>query len=388
MHRKRCLEVPDELLSMPGTSPLPLGKRLLFSLVVVTTLVSLPEAALRWTNVGRALFPHAFEDPYRKSDWGAWRLLTYDPVLYWRGRPFVRLGRTDEFLNARGFRGSGFRDEKPPGMKRIVCMGDSSTFGIVHHGDLRFTYSPTYSSELETLLNHGKPVQRVQVVNAGVIGYSTLQGLRLLKHEVRHWQPDVITLRYGVNDYLRSSPTYLPALESRSAILRWMEDALLDTATFQLLLRLKAPRPVPPATPVTSSPPSEPVRVRVPLADFEYNLQRLVLEGRATGAKVVLLTAPLAPASPWITANQEALWTMGYVTYEDLITEHQRYEDAVRRVAADLDVALLDTSRRFSPNDLERFFTGYDLAHPNGDGHIAIAHDLAALIASERLLSQ
>lgn len=377
-------------MSFPSSPqlPLPLWKRLLFTVIVVSTLLCVPEAILRWTSVGPRLFPQAFADHYAAAQ-GMWRLLISDPVLYWRGRPFARVSDADGFLNDRGFRGNSFRNKKPPGMQRVVCMGDSSTFGMVHHGGMDFTYSPTYSSELETLLNARKAVQDTQVINAGVIGYSTLQGLRLLRHEVRHWQPDVITIRYGVNDHLRIDPNYIPAVEPRSAIVRWLEDALLHTESYQLLVRLKS---VSRLTDVGAAPkqagttaPGLPVQVRVPLPDFEYNLRRLVIEGRATGARVVLITAPLAPETPEI-SNRTRLWVMGYTSYKDLVARHQLYDDAVRRVAKDLDVALLDSSRLLADRGLEKFFTRYDFAHPTADGHTAIARDLAALIRSKWLL--
>src|SRR5262249_4068385 len=116
------------------------------------------------------------------------------------------------------------------------------TFGLVHHGGINFTFSPTYSAELQRLLNEGAEVQSVEVINAGVIGYSTLQGLRLLKHEVRRWHPDVITIRYGVNDHWKLTPIYIPAQEPRYTAVRWAQDMLLDQQFFQLMVRLKDAR--------------------------------------------------------------------------------------------------------------------------------------------------
>ncbi|MBI3767358.1 MAG: SGNH/GDSL hydrolase family protein [Deltaproteobacteria bacterium] len=372
-------------------SPLPIWKRLLYSAIVLATLLTSLELLTRWTGADRLLFPHAFEDPYEKGKGGWWSLLSYDPVLDWRGRAFARLPGTDELLNERGFRGSDFRDQKPPGLRRVVCMGDSATFGLVHHGGFQFTYTPTYSSELQRLLNTHDARQEVHVVNAGIIGYSTTEGLRLLKHEVRYWHPDVITLRYGINDHLKKSVGYLQDFEPHSAILRWSEDSLFDLYIFQLFVRLKnvpllAAVAALPAPDDTAPPAEGPVEVRVPLPDFEYNLRRLVVECRATGAKVVLMTAPLAPLVLEITSDRKKLRALGYPTYEDLVAEHRRYEDVVRAVAADLSVDLVDSSRELAARGLEQFFTRYDLAHPNGDGHVAIAQDLAALIRSKQLI--
>ncbi len=379
----------------------PIWMRLIFSAVTMMLLLGSLEMLVRWTNADRALFPAAFEDPYETANQGWWRLMTYDPVLYWRGRPFGRLPGTNEFLNERGFRGSDFRDAKPPGIARVVCMGDSATFGLVNHGGFRITYTPTYSSELQDVLNTDIH-QKVQVINAGIIGYSTSEGLRLLKHEVRHWGPDLITIRYGVNDHLRKSNDYRPDFESHNPIVRWGTDQLLDLRTYQLLTRIKnsqqtntvaaaapvgaattpglAAKPKQPAAPVTK------FEVRVPLPNFEYNLRRLVTVGRAAGAQVVLITAPLAPPFPEIISDKVTLAALGYPTYDALLAEHRRYEDVVRKVAVDLDAPLVDGSRDLVARGLEQFFTHHDIGHPNGDGHIAIAQGIAALIKSKHLL--
>lgn len=368
--------------------PLPVWKRVLYGTIVVSFVLISVEGITRFGDLDRRLFSPAFKDSYEKAQGGWWRLMAYDPVLYWTGRPFARLPGTDEFLNARGFRGTDFSNEKPASLQRVVCMGDSATFGLVSHGGMSFTFTPTYSSELQRLLNDDGFVQQVEVINTGIIGYATPQGLRLLKHEVRHWQPDVITIRYGINDHLRKSYDYRPASEPRNALLRWGEDSLLDLRTTRLLLRLiEASKPVPTHTaPQDESLPTTTVELRVPLADFEYNLQRLVTEGRAAGANVVLMTAPLAPLVPEITSDLATLRKLGFPSYEELLAEHARYEDVVRKVATDLNTDLLDSSRDLASRGLEHFFTRHDLAHPSGEGHTAIAKDLAALIRAKHLL--
>jgi len=372
---------------------LPLWKRLLFAAIITTTFVSVPEALLRWTDLGERMFPHAFEDPYDQAPGSLWYLSTYDPVLSWKGRPFAPLPGSNERLSSRGFREPDFADYKPPATTRIVCMGDSSTFGVVYHGSDRFTFNPTYSAELQTLLNTETGSARVEVINAGVIGYSTLQGLRLLKHVVRDWAPDVITLRYGTNDHWRSDPNHVLAVEPRTAVARWTQDWLLEKRTYQMLVRLRdsshreglkllasLPEPLP-------APPGPPAN-RVPLPEFEFNLRRLVAEGRALGAQVVLITAPLAPVTAEIAQDRGFLQRVGYDSMDEVVTQHALYEEVVRVVAADLGVPLLDSSRDFAARGPERFFTRYDPVHPNADGHRAIARDLAALLRSTGIVSQ
>src|SRR5262249_55863041 len=142
--------------------------KLVFSLTVLVLLLVSSEGLVRLTDVDRRLFPGAFKDPYKTAKLGWWRLISYDPVLHWRGRPFARVPGADEFLTDRGLGGSAVRDDKPRRLKRVVCMGDSATFGLVSHGGAHFTFTPTYSSELQKLLNTSDSQQQVEVINAGV----------------------------------------------------------------------------------------------------------------------------------------------------------------------------------------------------------------------------
>jgi lysophospholipase L1-like esterase len=373
----------------------PIWMGLALSLTVAVLLLVSMEVVVRLTDADRRLFPGAFKDPYKATKLGWWKLMTYDPVVYWRGRPFARLPGTDEFLNDRGFRGSVFRDDKARGLKRVVCMGDSATFGLVSHEGAHFTFSPTYSSELQKLLNTNESRQTVEVINAGVIGYSTSEGLRQLKHEVRYWHPDLITIRYGMNDHLQMSSDFRPDFESHNSLVRWLQDGLLDLRIYQLIVRLKSvPQLVAARVPAkraarskkTPKPLTEAKDPRVPLPQFDYNMRRLVSEARSVGARVILMTAPVAPPFPEITTDTRLLNATGYPSYDEIVAQHRRYEDVVRTVARDMDVDLADGSSDLAARGLEQFFTHYDFAHPNGDGHVAIAHDLAALIRSKELL--
>lgn len=354
---------------------LPLWERLLFTCIVVTVVASLPEIFLRITNLDR----HVFSDPY-ENQIGFFKLLTYDPVLYWRGRAFAAIPDTHEQLNSRGFRGPEFQDAKPPGTLRVVCMGDSATFGLVNDVPNHFTYNPTYSGELGRMLKARFPGHTVEVMNAGVIGYSTLQGLRLLKFEVRHWQPDIITIRYGFNDHLGVEPNYFPTFEPRNLLLRWAQDTALEFRTYQFLTLVRTHIQWRAVTH------GVPRGVRVPLEEFDYNLRRMVEEGRRTGARIILLTAPMAPLVPEITSNKSFLDPAGFSSYDALLATHREYEDAVRRVAAALQIDLVDSSRELEARGLGQFFSRYDVAHPNGNGHIAIAGELADLITAKQLI--
>src|SRR6266850_7069858 len=99
--------------------------------------------------------------------------------------------------NSRGFPGPEIADGPHPGVYRILCMGDSSTFGWGVESD------ENYPSLMEKDLSRRHPGMRIEVVNLGVCGYSSLQGRILLEREGLKFAPDLVTLSYGSNDWSR-----------------------------------------------------------------------------------------------------------------------------------------------------------------------------------------
>ena len=113
-----------------------------------------------------------------------------DPVFGYALRP----GHEEQGIriNALGFRGPEILRTKPPGMVRIVAMGDSTTFGL--------SRAPcTYPAALSRRLKLTAP-SPVEVVNAGVEGYSSLYLLHQMQERVAPLSPDVVLIYAGWND--------------------------------------------------------------------------------------------------------------------------------------------------------------------------------------------
>lgn len=75
---------------------------------------------------------------------------------------------------------------------RILCLGDSSTFGW------RMDYEDTYPYLLEKALQDSLP--GVQVFNGGVPGYTSHQNLHQFMQLVDQVEPDYVILYTGNND--------------------------------------------------------------------------------------------------------------------------------------------------------------------------------------------
>lgn len=120
-----------------------------------------------------------------------------DPDLCWRLRAGVRYtgGNGEEVaVNSHGLRDPERPRDKPPGVRRVLVLGDSFTFGSA------VGQEEPYSRRLEGLLGPG-----VQVVNGGVPRYSTVQEQRWLVVHGLAWEPDALVLGFFVgNDPLEN----------------------------------------------------------------------------------------------------------------------------------------------------------------------------------------
>lgn len=113
---------------------------------------------------------------------------------------FTGAFRREEFEHAVTIGRSGLRGEEPrprrPETYRIVCLGDSFTFGLGVRDD------ETYPRLLEQRLADRFPGIDVQVLNAGVPGYGTADELRFLESRIDLLDPDLVIVQFlAENDF-------------------------------------------------------------------------------------------------------------------------------------------------------------------------------------------
>ncbi len=96
-------------------------------------------------------------------------------------------------INSRGLRSdTEFSYEKPAGVFRVVSLGDSFTTGYEVDED------EIFSSVLGRRLREAG--HRVEVLNAGVSGYSNAEALVYLERELLKYDPDLVILSFYGND--------------------------------------------------------------------------------------------------------------------------------------------------------------------------------------------
>jgi len=102
-------------------------------------------------------------------------------------------------INSDGFRDREFSIEKPNNTFRIICLGDSFTFG--QGVELNESYPKVLERKLNSLNNGVK----YEVLNFGVPGYNTWQEVEMLDVKGLKYSPDMVIFGYVHNDIVNTT---------------------------------------------------------------------------------------------------------------------------------------------------------------------------------------
>lgn len=249
--------------------------------------LSLPPVDSLRAFVRSAIQRHDFEDRAGTS------IFRGDPDLLWALRPGLRdvlWDFTHVSTNAQGLRAARDLAPKRRGGLRVVCLGDSVTFGfrvpLAWAGGGVGPGQP-FPALLEDALRARLHDATLEVVSAAVPGYSSQQGRLWLERDFERWRPDVVIALFGWNDLDRRRQPDSVTLDDR-LLPRLARHAV---ARSQLLLRL-----VLFARPGLPSPTEEvqvPLVARVPPAQFAANFAAMARRARRGGAHFLALSPVL-----------------------------------------------------------------------------------------------
>jgi lysophospholipase L1-like esterase len=119
----------------------------------------------------------------------------WDPYRRTRWRKNLHSG--DFHTNSRGFLGPEFQDQKPPGVYRIVCLGDSASVVPVRYN---------YPTALHKRLREQLPDKQIEIINASVAGYDSRQARVWYEREVNDIEHDMLLIYLGWNDMGQYNP--------------------------------------------------------------------------------------------------------------------------------------------------------------------------------------
>ena len=121
-------------------------------------------------------------------------------------------------INSHGLRDREYSRSKPPGVYRIVMLGDSTTLGWGVTAEQ--TIAKILEAELNTIPVAG--YRRVEVLNAGVGNYGTVQEVSHYVTYDRDFHPDLVILQYFINDAEPVPEERRPGLLGRSYLVAFV----------------------------------------------------------------------------------------------------------------------------------------------------------------------
>jgi lysophospholipase L1-like esterase len=279
-----------------------------------------------------------------------------DPRVQFEPRPsFVGYSEgTQVSTNSRGLRERELPLVKPPGTRRVVFIGDSVTFGP------GIPDNQPFARVLEASLGEGG-AGPVETVNAGVVGYNSIQELARLENVGLAYQPDVVVLTFLANDLLETfsifDHQYEPDgvlagakvwLRRNSHLYRFLQDIYWRAGQ-------EARR--------TREGPTEPLRKRERLEERLATLDQMIRVARANGAGFLLVLYPDNlddPVSPGPSGER--------LTLRQELTQFAAREQVP---VVDLTTALGDVR-----DPRARQYRLREDPHPSVEGHRVIAETL------------
>lgn len=155
------------------------GKKVLFSCLLALALLALIEITCRLAGLGEKQQTH--------QDIANWQ-------LQWKSDFYVfNIDQTDSHfgINQDGLRDRSHSVAVDEGTQRVVCLGDSVTYGY------RVAHEESYPSYLEKELSS---TASVEVFNVALPGWSTRQQRIAYERIARRYRPDYVILGICLND--------------------------------------------------------------------------------------------------------------------------------------------------------------------------------------------
>lgn len=302
-------------------------------------------------------------------------------------------------INELGYRGGELRQPKPRNEFRVFMIGGSTT------ECLYLDDSESIDAVLQDQLQQRtSSALEARVFNAGKSGDGIADHASMFVHRITQLEPDLITIFSGVNDLTRAiyGYDYLHRQQERGKeklpLVKLLATEFQIPRRIHNLLRRLAPsdRDVQESiTRVSNYRRKVELRKSVPAADDEpvvdlapyaIYLGSLIGIARAHSIEIVLITQ----ASSWNSAVDPSIRDWHWMTHrfgvtyreERMDTALERYNDVMRRIAAEDDVPLFDLARELPKSS--RYF--YDDVHFNVEGAATAGRGLASLIVAEGLI--
>ncbi|MBA3965597.1 MAG: hypothetical protein H0X47_07465 [Nitrospirales bacterium] len=297
------------------------------------------------------------------------RSVQFDPAIFAR-HVFKQEAQTVEHffgkrkgvvweINEKGYRGHNFETKKPDGVIRIMVYGGSAAF------DTMVSEGKDWPSQVEAKLREsGFP--QVEVVNAGIMGHTSLESVARLFTEGFVFQPDYVVIYNGWNDikYLNSHQTALrtlqpplqkfdPRIQYRNSLDEWLcETSQLYNVLRRIVYKKKLKLSMEGIQKFEEM--QDQVSALNPDGFRQYRLAMEIFVDLAVNirAKPILVTqARLVHSTNTPVQRERIEYHHVGLTHEALVETFDRLDAIVRNVAAEKGAMLIDASAKLSGKD-------------------------------------
>ncbi len=286
-------------------------------------------------------------------------------------------------INSLGMRGRDAAREKPPGTFRILCLGGSTTFDAFNGAGVH------WPGLLEDRLRAQFPNRQIEVLNAGVNGWSSAHSLAYLAFDGLALSPDAVIVYHNVNDlsvnfHGEPEPDYankydLPEWDPRPERHMNAADRLFGWSEGYLWLRLKLRQAFQRGRRVEVKP-YDAARGLPAAPQFRRNLDGICAIAQAGGADVYLglQAQDIARHFDGTVVTQLGLGNSVCIPSAKTYLEFQRrYNEIVRETATRRRAGVVDADRALS----EREDLFVDTCHTNAKGSAELAEVFRAALA-------
>ncbi|MFH1379983.1 MAG: GDSL-type esterase/lipase family protein [bacterium] len=278
--------------------------------------------------------------------------MEFDPVLFWKLKSNMYVANPLVQTNSLGFRGSEFSLQKDPDTIRIVCYGDSITFGY------QLPQGESYVQMLENILKEKFPSRKIEVINAGVPGYTSRQGLVRYQYYGKELNPDIITVCYGANDVLERYYLSDSEIIKESPVYMKMCSILERIRLFRVvkkLLRFKKPAA------------NKDVKVhRVSHLEYADNIERIVRMAKKRKRKIILIMPPVK-----------------IFLSRDHFLSIEKYREHLREIAEKYNISLLIAPELTGTALVEESEYFLDKVHTNAKGNALMAQHIFNILSEQ-----
>jgi len=257
-------------------------------------------------------------------------------------------------FNSLGLRNAPLEPSAAPDELRVLCMGDSCTFGV------GVRMEEAYPAQLQVRLQETLPSRRVVVYNGGVPAYSSAQGSLYLDMYANSLRPGIVIWCFAHEDSNIAPVSDTVALQY---YIPWLARSQLYAFIRAMLVGLHARQ----HGSVLRVSPEEAV---AHLTEDNATLRR-------TGARLVLLLMPDLDVGSGVPLRPASLPASGMSKEAEALNQAM-----TARTARRLGIPVIDARTVFTGN--ASLFL--DNVHLNKDGYDALSQFIEVRLAEERLI--